>query len=322
MQEQRGGQGGASAHERLLGLLEEPPERPDFRHGYLDLLDEGGPEAAGLAQRLMHTGFVPRVYERWWRPALFRVVKGPGGPSVAAEHRLARDWLALSPGDTVLDVACGPGNFTRGMAIAAGRTGLAVGLDASVTMLERAVSEGRGRLAAGAGQAAGGTGPVYVRADASHLPFRAASFDGVCCFAALPMFADPMGALDQMAAVLRPGGRIVLMASYARGGAVRSAAERLPGRMVGMRIFGSNELTGALQVRGFTGIRQHAAGLTQFVGGTRAGPGSRNAGGPRVPERGRAQGPGTRAGRGSRCAGGWAGDVGWWCGRSRFPWSG
>jgi SAM-dependent methyltransferase len=285
MQEQQAGQAPAPARERLLALLGEPPEHPDFSHGYLDLLDGAGPEPAGLAQRLMRTGFVPRVYERWWRPALFRVVKGPGGPSVAAEHRLARDWLALSPGDTVLDVACGPGNFTRGMAIAAGRTGLAVGLDASVTMLERAVSEGPGRLAAGASQAAGGTsqtqggasqtqggtGPVYVRGDASRLPFRAASFDGVCCFAALPMFADPMGALDQMTAVLRPGGRIALMASYARGGAARTAAERLPARMIGMRVFGADEITGALRVRGFTGIRQHVAGLIQFVGGTRAG---------------------------------------------------
>jgi SAM-dependent methyltransferase len=271
MQEQQAGQAPAPARERLLALLGEPPEHPDFSHGYLDLLDGAGPEPAGLAQRLMRTGFVPRVYERWWRPALFRVVKGPGGPSVAAEHRLARDWLALSPGDTVLDVACGPGNFTRGMAIAAGRTGLAVGLDASVTMLERAVSEGPGRLAAGASQAAGGAGPVYVRGDASRLPFRGASFDGVCCFAALPMFADPMGALDQMAAVLRPGGRIALMASYARGGAARTAAERLPARMIGMRVFGAEEITGALRVRGFSGIRQHVAGLIQFVGATREG---------------------------------------------------
>jgi SAM-dependent methyltransferase len=255
--------------ERLLGLLREPPEQPEVSHGYLDLLGGGGPEPAGLTQRLMRTGIVPRIYERWWRPGLMRVVKGPGGPSMAAEHRLARDWLALSPGDTVLDVACGPGNFTRGMAIAVGKAGLAVGLDASVTMLERAVAEGAGRPVAGADQ--GGTGPVYVRGDASDLPFRAASFDGVCCFAALTMFDDPMGALDQMAAVLRPGGRIALMASYARGGAARTAAERLPARVVGMRVFGPEELTGALRVRGFTGIRQHVAGLIQFVGATREG---------------------------------------------------
>jgi SAM-dependent methyltransferase len=271
MREREAGRAPGTTYERLLGLLADPPEHPDFSHGYLDLLDGSGPEPAGLAQRLMRTGFVPRVYERWWRPGLFRLAKGPGGPSVAAEHRLARDWLALSPGDVVLDVACGPGNFTRGMALAVGGTGLAVGLDSSVTMLERAVSESPGRPVAGMGRLVPGTDPVYVRGDAGRLPFRPASFDGVCCFAALPMFADPMGALDQMAAALRPGGRIALMASYARGGAARTAAERLPGRMIGMRVFGPEELTGALRVRGFSGIRQHVAGLIQFVGGTREG---------------------------------------------------
>ena len=236
-------------------------------------MGDAEPEPTGVAQRLMHTGFVPRVYERWWRPALFRIIKGPSGPSVAAELRLARDWLALSPGDTVLDVACGPGNFTRGLARAVGSTGLAVGLDASVSMLARAVSDGRAAGAAGATGTgrADGTAAVYLRCDVADLPFRPASFDAVCCFAALPLFADPMRALDRMAETLRPGGQIALMASYARGGQALRTAQRLPGAMVGMTIFGPDEITGALRVRGFTGIRQHVAGLIQFVGATRAG---------------------------------------------------
>ncbi|HLX51373.1 MAG TPA: methyltransferase domain-containing protein, partial [Streptosporangiaceae bacterium] len=249
---------------RLLGLLAEVPEEPDFGRGYLELLGGDGPEPSGLAQRLMHTGFVPLVYERWWRPGLFRILKGPAGLSVPAEHRLARDWLALSPGDTVLDVACGPGNFTRGMARAAGRTGLAVGLDASATMLVRAVADAR--AAAERGTAV----PVYVRADAAGLPFRPASFDAVCCFAALPMFATPMRALDRMTEVLRPGGRIALMASYGRGGVALHTAERAAGRVLGMRIFGPEEITGALRVRGYTAIKQHVAGLLQFVGAVKA----------------------------------------------------
>ena len=38
------------------------------------------------------------------------------GPRMADEHRIARLLLGLSPGDGVLDVACGPGNFTRDFA--------------------------------------------------------------------------------------------------------------------------------------------------------------------------------------------------------------
>ncbi|HEY2574857.1 MAG TPA: methyltransferase domain-containing protein [Streptosporangiaceae bacterium] len=248
---------------RLLALLADPPGQPDFSRGYLNLLGDDGPAPTGLAQQLMHTGFVPLVYERWWRPGLFRILKGPAGLSVPAEHRLARDWLALSPGDTVLDVACGPGNFTRGMARAAGVTGLAVGLDASASMLARAAADGR---AAERGTPV----PVYVRADAAGLPFRPASFDAVCCFAALPMFATPMRVLDRMTDVLRPGGRIALMASHGRGGAGLHTAERAAGRVLGMRIFGPEEITGALRVRGYTGIKHHVAGLLQFAGAIKA----------------------------------------------------
>ena len=273
MQEQGTSGRAATAQDRLLGLLEQPPPDPDFSHGYLDLLGGTGPEPSGVAQWFMHTGFVPRIYERWWRPALFRMVKGPGGPSVAAEQRLARNWLALSAGDTVLDVACGPGNFTRGLAAAVDGSGLAVGLDGSATMLDRAVADTWATAAAAAAAGAAGApgGAVYVRADAGDLPFRQGGFDAVCCFAALTMFADPMRALDQMARVLRPGGRIALMASYARGGPGLTAAQRVPGDLLGMRMFGRDELTGALAERGFTGIRQQVAGMIQFVGGTRAG---------------------------------------------------
>ena len=52
-----------------------------------------------------------------------------------------------------------------------------------------------------------------MRGDAVELPFRDASFDAVCCFAALHLFAEPFVALDHMARVLTPGGRIAIFTS-------------------------------------------------------------------------------------------------------------
>ena len=144
----------------------------------------------------MLTGVVPRIYERWWRPALGRVAKGVFGPGMADEHRIARLLLGLSPGDGVLDVACGTGNFTRDFARAVGGDGLVVGIDVSETMLARAVADTA---------EAGLDSVAYMRGDAQELPFRDQSFDAVCCFAALHLFADPMRALDRMTAVLTPG---------------------------------------------------------------------------------------------------------------------
>ena len=155
----------------------------------------------------------------------------------------------------MLDVACGPGNFTREFASVVGGHGLAVGIDASATMLARAVRDTPRREVA------------YVRGDAVRLPFRDDAFDAVCCFAALHLFADPLLALDHMARVLAPGGRVAIFTSCR----VRSTPLRtlgsLAGARSGMRVFERDEVVGALEARGFVDVHQRIHGVTQFVGG-------------------------------------------------------
>lgn len=224
--------------------------------GYLDLLDTEL-ESTGTAQDLMTTRLVPAIYERYWRPALARAVKGVTGPGMAEEVRIARLLLGLGRGDRVLDVACGPGNFTREFAGAVGEEGLAVGIDASATMLARG---------AAALPPAGLDNLALVRGDATALPFRDGVFDGVCCFAALHLFSDPFAALDQMRRVLGPLGRIAIMTSVRRQLTV-PPLKPLIQRASGMRVFEPDEVVLALQERGFENVRQRLAGLVQFVGG-------------------------------------------------------
>jgi SAM-dependent methyltransferase len=232
------------------------------RAGYIDLLGPEQHESPGLAQNLMLSTVVPNIYERWWRPALGRVAKGVFGPGMADEHRIARLLLALSPGDGVLDVGCGTGNFTRDFARSVGADGLVVGLDVSQTMLERAV---RDTEAAGFDQVA------YVRGDAQDLPFVDHSFDAVCCFAALNLFADPYAALDSFTRVLTPGGRLAIFTS-ARGRSMPlRTVETVIQRRSGMNLFERDELVDALLDRGFVDVRQRLTGMTQFVGGRLAG---------------------------------------------------
>ena len=81
---------------------------------------------------------LPLIYERIWRPlrrprADGRARAGAWPGSGGSRSRCCE----IAPGDAVLDVACGPGNFTRAFADAAG-DGLVVGLDASRTMLAQA----------------------------------------------------------------------------------------------------------------------------------------------------------------------------------------
>jgi SAM-dependent methyltransferase len=248
-----------SAAERALPLF-----RPEYvaetgiprRDGYLDVVVRDlGQE--GLARELMQSTVLSTVYERWWRPALGRVAKGALGPGMADEHRIARLMLGLSPGDGVLDVACGPGNFSRDFARAVGPEGLVVGIDASRPMLERAVREtGASRL----------DNTVFVHGDAAVLPFRDASFDAVCCFAALNLMAEPWKALDQMTRVLTPGGRIAIFTSCRSRSRALAGIESAVTARSGLRMFEQDEVVQALRERSFGRVNQRVSGLTQFVG--------------------------------------------------------
>jgi ubiquinone/menaquinone biosynthesis C-methylase UbiE len=249
-------------------------------HGYLDLLPEDL-ASTGTAQDLMTTSLVPTIYERYWRPALARIAKGITGPGMAEEVRIARLLLGLGPGDVVLDVACGPGNFSREFARAVGEDGLVVGIDASRTMLARGVEELiEAGLASEPGRRTGekpapgarrerarlNSNLALVRGDAARLPFRDESFDAVCCFAALHLFADPFAGLDEMRRVLRPGGRVAIMTSVRRQ-VTLPALKPMIERASGMRVFEADEIVRALAERGFENVRQRLAGLVQFVGG-------------------------------------------------------
>ena len=254
----------ADALERARALM-----RPDAAEraaqgtgglGYLDLLGDD-PPSTGAAQDLMKTRLVPQIYERWWRPALGRVAKGMTGPGMAEEVRIARLLMALSHGDTVLDLACGPGNFSREFARAVSESGLVVGVDASRTMLERAASEV---------EDAETRNLALVRASGDALPFRDDGFDAACCFAALHLFADPFAALDELTRVLAPGGRIAIMTSVRRQ-ITLAPIKPLVERASGMRLFESDEIVAALQARGYDEIHQRLAGMVQFVGARLAG---------------------------------------------------
>ncbi|WP_149360371.1 methyltransferase domain-containing protein [Lolliginicoccus suaedae] len=231
--------------------------------GFADLLPQEPPGTAGrsMTQWMMEFPLLAPIYERIWRPAGVLAFMGLDVRHFREERAKTVRWLGLGPGDAVLDVACGPGNFTGAFAdaVAAGGTGeagIAVGVDVSVPMLRRAVAT-NGRKNA-----------VYARADATRLPFRDGAFDAVSCYAALYLIPEPFAVIDEMIRVLRPGGRLALMASRAsRHGVVRGGQDRILGAM-GLRMFGLDELTGHLADRGMASIEREVHGVTQYVRAT------------------------------------------------------
>jgi SAM-dependent methyltransferase len=121
---------------------------------------------------------------------------GGGEASLAAILELA----AVRPGERVLDVATGTGEVLWPLAEGVGPDGLAAGLDFTPAMLDQAA---RRRVVAG-------RRPVLVAAHAARLPFGGETFDVVTCRFGVHHFADPVAGLGAMAAVLRPGGRLVI----------------------------------------------------------------------------------------------------------------
>jgi demethylmenaquinone methyltransferase/2-methoxy-6-polyprenyl-1,4-benzoquinol methylase len=115
--------------------------------------------------------------------------------------RVALERSAVRPGDRVLDVAGGTGDLSRLFAGRVGARGTVVLSDLNRAMLKR----GRDRLAD-----AGVLIPV-IQCDAERLPFPDAWFDCVCIGFGLRNVTRKERALAEMARVLRPGGRLLVL---------------------------------------------------------------------------------------------------------------
>ncbi|MGX9791856.1 class I SAM-dependent methyltransferase [Mycobacterium sp. MMS18-G62] len=220
--------------------------------GYTDLLGPAVPDRRSIARRAMHNPKVAAIYERIWRPIMVAAMS-LHGMSITAERERAAAAVDLGGGQRVLDVACGPGNFTGFFADQLSGDGFVIGLDTSVAMMERAVRDNSHARA------------VYMRSDAISLPFNNSAFDVVCCFAALHLVPEPLGVLQEMVRVLAPGGRIALMTSYGRESLLLRKALELGATVCGVRIFDRTTVPAFLAAAGLIDIDQRLRGISQFV---------------------------------------------------------
>ncbi len=115
----------------------------------------------------------------------------------------AADLACVGEGGRVLDVATGTGDLALELAKRVGSDGEVVGSDFSEGMLERARAKAQGAAPAGRLR--------FEWGDAAALPYPDGCFDAATVGFGARNFADLGRGLAEMARVVRPGGRVVVL---------------------------------------------------------------------------------------------------------------
>ncbi|HLO13283.1 MAG TPA: class I SAM-dependent methyltransferase, partial [Anaerolineales bacterium] len=190
------------------------------------------------AQTLMETNLMARLYESllWRRNPLLVLLLGT---TFDQEYRLVSRALKLTGSEAILDLACGPGIYTRRFAR---ETGTVFGLDLSLPMLEQGKClVQRNRL----------SNVRLIQGSAVRLPFRNSQFDAVNCAAALHLFGDLAGTFSEVSRVLKPGGRFTFSTfRYPKNRLVRLVLH-LRANIVGIRSFRQEDIENELRRAGF-----------------------------------------------------------------------
>jgi demethylmenaquinone methyltransferase/2-methoxy-6-polyprenyl-1,4-benzoquinol methylase len=114
----------------------------------------------------------------------------------------AAERAALRAGDTALDVCCGTGDLALALAGRVSPGGHVVGCDFSEPMLDLAREKAAAR---------GATGVRFEWADALALPYDSGRFDAATVGFGVRNLADLDRGLREIARVLAPGGRLVIL---------------------------------------------------------------------------------------------------------------
>jgi ubiquinone/menaquinone biosynthesis C-methylase UbiE len=110
-----------------------------------------------------------------------------------------KTWVEISPTDTVLDIACGTGEFER-LLLTEYSCQQIIGIDISEEMLAIA------KLKCSAYPQVS-----FQTASASRLPFDSNSFDVIVSANSFHYFDEPLAALKEIRRVLKPDGKVIIL---------------------------------------------------------------------------------------------------------------
>jgi SAM-dependent methyltransferase len=155
--------------------------------------------------------------------------------SNVARNRWAVQLLDVQPTDRVIELGCGPGVAIAALATRAVR-GLVVGVDHSQVMIRQARRRNRAAIR---------TGRVrLIQAPVESLSISDGPFNAALAVNTVGMWPDPTARLRELGRLLRPGGRIALVAQ-----------PRCPGATAATSAAAANKLAALLSEAGFAHLR-------------------------------------------------------------------
>lgn len=175
--------------------------------------------------------------------------------SMNRRHSALTDWglghISLRTDDSVLDIGCGGGRTVGKLAAAATR-GTVTGIDFSEASVAAARRFNRALIASGR--------VAIERASAESLPFPDATFDLVTAVETHFWWRDLAAGMREAHRVLKPGGRVLVIAEFYDGGRHARYAEKLA-RYTGIAKLTLEQHRGMLEEAGFVdaGIDEDAA---------------------------------------------------------------
>lgn len=121
------------------------------------------------------------------------------GQDMAAQRQVTLDKLAVQPGERVIDIGAGPGFLAADIADLTGPTGGVMGIDISDDLIARAKARNSR------------TWLDYAKGDATTLPVEENSFDVAVSTQVAEYMTDLAPFCAEIARVLKPGGRGLIL---------------------------------------------------------------------------------------------------------------
>lgn len=200
------------------------------------------------AQMFMESSAIVSIYEsKLWRRSI--VAGAAMGIPFDKEAAIIAGAADVKSAKSVLDLACGPGIYTRSFAREIGPEGKIVGLDLSMPMLQWGARKLRREKLKNV---------IYIRGNAMDLPFENGTFDVVNCCGALHLFPDTNKALNQISRVLAPGGRFTT-AVFRSGKGSLAKLRKAYWKKMGVNSYTPEGLSGLLAEKGLNSAKCHHA---------------------------------------------------------------